>query len=671
LPENRLLKHIAWAGPTAAGLIVYLSTLCRTVYVGDSGEFSLVFATLGIAHPPGYPLFTLLGSVFVHLAGFWTPALAANVLTALLAAAVIPVIFLLLDGFRRPLIAGSLVLLWAFLPGFWEETAGAEVYGLNVLFVALLALAAWSRHPRKWLIAAYLLGLALAHHLSVLAVVPALAWAWVSDREAGRVRELPFAALLFVLGISLYLYLPVRSALSPLADWGHPTTWERFWSHLTAQQYQSATEVTAYGPWQSLKLFAVLLYRNGGAPGLALVLAGLYFGWRRNRRTTVFFLLVPAANLLLAAFYRIPDIDPYYLPGLLAVYLAAAGGIAGELEHHAARSRETALAAAGLGLAAALLLILNFGRLDRSDDRLAETYGRLILDTAGSGLLFTHGDNASFSALYLRYAEGYRPQVEVYDQSMRLRALLEEASRLTGRPVDGYTAARDALLERASTPHYLAKAHYPFAQEWTTAPVTLYSHGILYAAQPPQTSPLPDPAALTGPPDFKSRQILVNMALSRGEELLYADPPDTTGARSAFRLAMDYLKSEPRAALHNQLGIAFRHLGAEDFALAAYDRGLKALRLTPRERDEIIFNVSNIYKDRGNRRAAAGDAAGALEAFSRALEYDPGNGPVLFNVGYLHYTLGRPRESVPYLESYLRLNPGDARARQLLEAARR
>ncbi|MEW6679624.1 MAG: DUF2723 domain-containing protein [bacterium] len=49
---------------------VYLHTLTPTVEFHDSGELISVAYTLGIAHPPGYPLYTLLGEVFITLIPF-------------------------------------------------------------------------------------------------------------------------------------------------------------------------------------------------------------------------------------------------------------------------------------------------------------------------------------------------------------------------------------------------------------------------------------------------------------------------------------------------------------------------------------------------------------------------------------------------------------------------
>src|SRR5215207_7572765 len=73
-----------WVGLAVSGvaLVTYLLTLSPTVNFLDSGELITVGATGGIAHPPGYPLYTILGSAFIHLP-LGDPAWRLNMLSAL------------------------------------------------------------------------------------------------------------------------------------------------------------------------------------------------------------------------------------------------------------------------------------------------------------------------------------------------------------------------------------------------------------------------------------------------------------------------------------------------------------------------------------------------------------------------------------------------------------
>jgi hypothetical protein len=134
-----------------ASLILYLQTLAPSVATlfDDSLEFPLVSYLLGIAHPTGYPLYTLLGKLFTE--GPWSNvAWAVNLLSAVAGALASSLVYLVVRelGARRfPAVIGVLAL--AVSPVFWSQSVIAEVYGLNSLFVAALLWLAlrWARSP--------------------------------------------------------------------------------------------------------------------------------------------------------------------------------------------------------------------------------------------------------------------------------------------------------------------------------------------------------------------------------------------------------------------------------------------------------------------------------------------------------------------------------------------
>ncbi len=664
-------QNLGWLVPLLIGGMVYYVTMCRTVYVGDSGEFALVFKTLGIAHPPGYPLFSLIGRLFVALTGFFRAAFSANLLSVLIAATVIPVLFFALKGSDKPVLAAILTLIWAFSPLFWSETAGVEVYGLNLFFIALLVTLSLGDYPRKWLLIAYLCGLSFAHHLTVITVIPALIFAFFSERSTPKWKLLGSGLILFMLGLSVYLYLPVRSSLSPLADWGHPSTLSLLINHVTASQYQQTVMFSLSNLLSSSQLFFSILVANWWWIGFILVIIGIIYGIRQNLRRAILLLILLVSNIIITAFYHIPDIDPYYLPALFACFMFMSDGVIFLWEKYAIpNTRRLIMGVAGV--AALSMLLLNFNRMDNSGHRLAEDYGKLVLDTANSGTVFTNDDNSSFPALYMRYGENYNPSVEVFDRAVRFKALSDAASKSTGRFIGEYYRARSAYTESTPGDKHLVKSHYYYNPEWTDLGVELYSNGILYTTSAPgSVSPIPELWNGEEPGDSKSRQILVNLDLCRGESALQAKYPNPTAARQAFKRALDLLGNEPRAALHNQLGISFRHLKQGDLALNAYENALEATRISRIEREEIVFNISNIYKDRGNEFAAENDINGALQAFQQALKYDPSNSRLLYNVGviYINY-LNDPQKGKPYLETYLKLNPSDKKVSDLVRSLR-
>src|SRR3989337_4499312 len=123
-------------------LIIYILTLSRSVYYGDSGEFITIAKTLGIAHPPGYPLYTMLAHLFTYLP-FGNLPFKVNLFSAVtssLTAVVVYFICLKLTKNRLAAISASLFLAFSYL--FWLYSLVAEVFSLNNLFVALIILIA-------------------------------------------------------------------------------------------------------------------------------------------------------------------------------------------------------------------------------------------------------------------------------------------------------------------------------------------------------------------------------------------------------------------------------------------------------------------------------------------------------------------------------------------------
>jgi 4-amino-4-deoxy-L-arabinose transferase-like glycosyltransferase len=160
----------------AAGSI-YAATAARDVVVGDSGEFLTAAATLGVAHPSGYPLLVLLGHAFTWLP-FGALAFRINLLAAVCGAVTVGLVF----SIARRLGAGSLpaaiaALALALNPLFWEWSLAVEAFPLNNSIAAALmyCLVRWEAEPSRAVFlvaAAFCGGLGAANHLTIVFLVP-------------------------------------------------------------------------------------------------------------------------------------------------------------------------------------------------------------------------------------------------------------------------------------------------------------------------------------------------------------------------------------------------------------------------------------------------------------------------------------------------------------------
>jgi Protein of unknown function (DUF2723) len=224
---------------------IYLATMAPTVTFVDSGELIAAAQSLGVAHPPGFPLYTLLAHLATTIpAG--TVAQRVHVVSALSAAlAAATLTMLALEVLRRQgprrmgapdvVAAAAGGLLFAFSRTLWSYATVAEVYTLSiamVLIVALLVLR-WSsrQEDRSLYVAGALFGLALGvHHVTVVLTVPALLWL-VYRARGGRflVGKTMLATTLVALTAATLVYASLAWAASRSAglNWGDPQTLER------------------------------------------------------------------------------------------------------------------------------------------------------------------------------------------------------------------------------------------------------------------------------------------------------------------------------------------------------------------------------------------------------------------------------------------------------------
>src|SRR5512145_2142715 len=134
-----------------AGAYAYITTLAPTVLEGDAALFQYTPYVLGVTYPTGYPLYILLGKLWVTLFPFGEIAWRMNLLSALCSAAVLPLIY----GAARRLLLLSLeregwgesagrfaglaaVLTFATLPTFWRWSTETKIYALNMLLFSTI-----------------------------------------------------------------------------------------------------------------------------------------------------------------------------------------------------------------------------------------------------------------------------------------------------------------------------------------------------------------------------------------------------------------------------------------------------------------------------------------------------------------------------------------------------
>lgn len=419
-------------------LAVYLATMAPSVQPGDIAELQYIPAQMGIPHPNGYPFYLLLGKAW-SLLPLGSLAWRMNLLSAILGAAGVGLSYLLLRGagLHWPAaLAGAWT--WAFQLTYWIYAGVAHRYTLLMLLGTgiLLALLAWRRQGHRWLflLAALLAGLGLAAHIaSLLYLVPAVVLVLWPGRQARlTLRLMVLAAVLFVLPLLLYAFIPLRgaalwqgSAVDPI--FGQPAVVLHGLVHprfapdpATLRAYFTAGE-----PVRLDDLFATALGHTWILPELVrtqiglfwLVLAGLGLALALRRSpmwgTALFSLLV--VDLLLAFYYQQGNVEAYFLPAAFVMVLAVAevAEMTWQLAARLPPPRVWSAVATVLVLLLPLgMAVRNASAANQSQALALDQYWRTVLDLPlepEAGLIAHWSDLTPF--WYFQQAEEKRPDL--------------------------------------------------------------------------------------------------------------------------------------------------------------------------------------------------------------------------------------------------------------------
>jgi hypothetical protein len=228
-----------------AAWVLYVVTLAPTTAFWDTSEYIATAHIVGVPHPPGNPLFVVLGRVWsLLLAPFGlSVAVRVNLLAATTSAAATGFFYLVAhrliaalfeDARFARLAAGVSALLGATAFTVWNQSnVNEKVYTLSMLTIGAVSWLAVRWHDLKpapaasrcLLWAAFLIALGATNHPMSLLPAPALAlFVLVSGaRDLLRVSIVARALALVLVGLSFNFVLPVRAAMDPVINEGEPT----------------------------------------------------------------------------------------------------------------------------------------------------------------------------------------------------------------------------------------------------------------------------------------------------------------------------------------------------------------------------------------------------------------------------------------------------------------
>lgn len=460
-----LLKKYAPYAAAVFSFIVYLLTLAPTVVKIDSGELAAVQYNLGIAHPTGYPIFTIAGYLFQKIPLPFTAIFKSNLLSAIFCSvsvlffikSFLNLLYLFFSG-RTPedkkqkrnakvpvpeinenaaltaAVLGGLAL--AFSLTFWLQSTSVEVYSLQLFLFSLMLFAitnilaeidAENYNFKSWLMLSVFLAAGFSNHMTTLLFLPAVFLLIFKQYKTQKplLKDLIFAAAVFsgILLIS-YSFLVIRASQSPPINWGNPDNLERLYRHISGKQYS----VWMFSGIDAAKKHFIYFFQNllneYKLASLALAVTGLILILRNFNLTAKVLLLTFIFSVLFTINYDIVDIETYFLMPAIIVSVLISFAIYWIIERLLERKLNPATAALILLFPVIFEFYFNFPEADQSGNYFFEDYTKSILSEAedSSIVLSYQWDYFVSPSIYFQFCENYKRNVVVIDKELLRRS---------------------------------------------------------------------------------------------------------------------------------------------------------------------------------------------------------------------------------------------------------
>lgn len=466
LLKGIIFRYIAQCGVFLIMFTLYNCTLSPSFLQIDTGELAAVQATFGVAHPTGYPLFTLLGFLWskLHLAGsliWWL-----NLLNALYASAGAVFIYLAarhiwlhyyfatagkqVSGKKNDrkntstatpvkeitalsyTVPAAIALLCASGTTYWLQSAAVEVYALQSLLVSMImyasarAFLAVGTH-RWWWWTGLFTGLAFSNHLTTVMLVPGIAMLFFMKEglKAGALKKawVPVGMALVTM-VVFYLVLMLTAASDPLFNWGNPSNTDALWKHITGKQYNVWMFANEKVRAANMEKFGKIITTDLTYIGLALGMLGAIMAAVQKHKLIWGLIIHFLCCVLLAVRYDIKDLEPYFLPALISFSLMGVFGLKALVSWmRDAFQRFPVLAVLPLAVPV-FVASVNYKKADRSDVYVYEDYTRAALASLPENalLLSRQWDVFISPAYFIQQVSDYRKDVMLVDKELLRRS---------------------------------------------------------------------------------------------------------------------------------------------------------------------------------------------------------------------------------------------------------
>lgn len=455
--------------------VFYMLTIAPSVIEIDTGELATVQCTLGIAHPTGYPIYTMLGYLFSLLPLPFSKIFQMNLLAAIYCAAAVTIfsitVKLVLDNLNTFqfnkikkektkkkkqsdkskvvsihstfVLSDNVKIIAAVFSGlflalsktFWFQSTSVEVYSLHLLLITIVIFVLIKAFlffdfeksiSKYWIVFAVTLALGFSNHMTTLLIIPGVAYLYFAKNgfNTKSIKQIIFMLLIFFpILILIYSYLPIRASQNPLMNWGNPTDWEHIIRHISGQQYQvwlfSSSEAAA----KQFNYFIENLPKEFSLT-LIIVIVGLIVSFIYARKFFIFNMIVFLSTVLYSINYDINDIDSYFLLAYISLAFFAVFGIVQVITFAVRNKMKIIIPISILILFLGLQFYSNYDQVNQKNNFIYEDYTKTLINSLPkNSIVFSYQwDYFISAAYYFQLVENFRKDVTIIDKELLRRS---------------------------------------------------------------------------------------------------------------------------------------------------------------------------------------------------------------------------------------------------------
>ena len=572
-------------------------------------------------------------------------------------------------------LVGALIL--AFIPILWSQTVCAEVYPLHTFFVALLIrLLLWwdeKKYLFRLVLLVFVTGISFGNHMQTVMLAPAVLFIIISGdkRTLFNLKHILILSVFFVLALSIYLYLPIRTDAGAAIHWGDPNTLDRFLEHVTARAHREAY-VLSKTPLDYLLRTKETLWFVWSQFGVILFLA--LWGWLKlpSIRWRIFFLTVIIFDFVYTIFLNIIslEITAFTLPTSIVLAILAGMGIAQILKvtrlYPNTGTNIHKIVKMACLIVPAIQVTLNFNLCDQSRNYTAYEHVLNIFRTVDNGsTLFLDGDNNIFPVTYGRVVERMREDVTLYDRHnlfFKMPYLGEDREYFYGKWRDLRTILEKEIIENVANNIYFAVFN-PFSisrpDQYRLIPFgiliqVLEEKSVLNKNMAKKVWDYYSTESLYDDfeKDYMNRAVCAYFHFNKGKYFFMAGAPE---------VGIKYLRLASRIGYNDDMIHS-------DMALFLADYGFFQEARSELEKALINYqDLSGIHNNWGYYYSKLKDYEKAIESFRKAIELNPNNYGYYNNLGFSLLELGKKKEALIAFQRSLAINGNQTKIKEILK----